>query len=132
MKIKLLGAAAALAVFSMSGVANAAEDTVPYSTLTNCAAFVMLEAQVYGTDDSTTEEKAKSESFYRQAAALTVAASLLHDKNSDTVLADVKAQNSKMIDQLGNDGYAKKLIEDNAETCNAMGEAAAEALAEKK
>jgi hypothetical protein len=132
MKIKFLGGAMALAALAFSAQANAADDKLTYEELTNCAAFVLLEAQVYDSDDGSKEDKAKAETYYQQAAALTVAAAMLNDKDPKVVTEDVKAQNSKMISSLSQDGAAEKLINDNAELCNALGQAAHEALNEKK
>ena len=132
MKIKMFGGAVALAAFAMSASAGAADDKVSYAELTNCAAFVLLEAQVYDSDDGTAEDKTKSETYYQHAASLTVAAALLNDKDPKMVTEEVKQLNTKMISSLSQDGAAEKLIRDNAELCNALGEAAYEALNEKK
>ena len=132
MKIKMFGGAVALAAFAMSASAGAADDKVSYAELTNCAAFVLLEAQVYDSDDGTAEDKTKSETYYQHAASLTVAAALLNDKDPKMVTEEVKQLNTKMISSLSQDGAAEKLIKDNAELCNALGEAAYDALNEKK
>lgn len=132
MKIKLIGGAVALAAFAMSASAGAADDKVSYAELTNCAAFVLLEAQVYDSDDATAEDKTKAETYYQHAASLTVAAALLNDKDPKAVTEEVKQLNTKMISSLSQDGAAEKLINDNAELCNALGEAAYDALNEKK
>ena len=132
MKMKLLGGVAALAALAISGAAGAADDKVSYAELTNCAAFVLLEAQVYDSDDGTAEDKAKAETYYQHAASLTVAAALLNDKDPKAVTDEVKKLNTKMIGSLSQDGYAEKLIKDNAELCNALGQAAHEALNDKK
>jgi DNA-directed RNA polymerase specialized sigma54-like protein len=132
MKIKLIGGAVALAAFAMSASAGAADDKVSYAELTNCAAFVLLEAQVYDSDDATAEDKTKAETYYQHAASLTVAAALLNDKDPKAVTEEVKQLNTKMISSLSQDGAAEKLIKDNAELCNALGEAAYDALNEKK
>lgn len=135
MKMKLFGGAAALAALAMSGAAGAAgsdDDKVSYAELTNCAAFVLLEAQVYDSDSGTAEDKAKAETYYQHAASLTVAAALLNDKDPKVVTDEVKQLNTKMIGSLSQDGAAEKLIKDNAELCNALGQAAHEALNDKK
>jgi DNA-directed RNA polymerase specialized sigma54-like protein len=132
MKMKLLGGAAALAALVMSGAAGADDDKVSYAELTNCAAFVLLEAQVYDSDSGTAEDKAKAETYYQHAASLTYAAALLNDKDPKAVTEDVKKLNTTMIDSLSQDGAAEKLIKDNAELCNALGQAAHEALNDKK
>lgn len=133
MKIKLIGGAVALAAFAMSASAGAADDDkVSYAELTNCAAFVLLEAQVYDSDDASAEDKTKAETYYQHAASLTVAAALLNDKDPKMVTEEVKQLNTKMISSLSQDGAAEKLIRDNAELCNALGEAAYEALNDKK
>ena len=132
MKIKMFGGAVALAAFAISASAGAADDKVSYAELTNCAAFVLLEAQVYDSDDGTAEDKTKSETYYQHAASLTVAAALLNDKDPKMVTEEVKQLNTKMISSLSQDGAAERLIKDNAELCNALGEAAYEALNEKK
>lgn len=132
MKIKMFGGAVALAAFAMSASAGAQDDKVSYAELTNCAAFVLLEAQVYDSDDGTAEDKSKAETYYQHAASLTVAAALLNDKDPKMVTEEVKQLNTKMISSLSQDGAAEKLIKDNAELCNALGEAAYEALNEKK
>ena len=132
MKIKMFGGAVALAAFAMSASAGAQDDKVSYAELTNCAAFVLLEAQVYDSDDGTAEDKSKAETYYQHAASLTVAAALLTDKDPKMVTEEVKQLNTKMISSLSQDGAAEKLIKDNAELCNALGEAAYDALNEKK
>ena len=132
MKMKLLGGVAALAALAMSGAAGAEDDKVSYAELTNCAAFVLLEAQVYDSDDGTAEDKTKAETYYQHAASLTVAAALLNDKDPKAVTDEVKKLNSNMVSSLSQDGYAEKLIKDNAELCNALGQAAHEALNDKK
>lgn len=132
MKIKMFGGAVALAAFAMSAAAGAQDDKVSYAELTNCAAFVLLEAQVYDSDDGTAEDKSKAETYYQHAASLTVAAALLNDKDPKMVTEEVKQLNTKMISSLSQDGAAEKLIKDNAELCNALGEAAYDALNEKK
>lgn len=132
MKIKMFGGAVALAAFAMAASAGAADDKVSYAELTNCAAFVLLEAQVYDSDDGTAEDKSKAETYYQHAASLTVAAALLNDKDPKMVTEEVKQLNTKMISSLSQDGAAEKLIKDNAELCNALGEAAYDALNEKK
>ncbi|WP_309622031.1 hypothetical protein [Novosphingobium sp.] len=132
MKIKMFGGAVALAAFAMSASAGADDDKVSYAELTNCAAFVLLEAQVYDSDDGTAEDKTKAETYYQHAASLTVAAALLNDKDPKMVTEEVKQLNTKMISSLSQDGAAEKLIRDNAELCNALGEAAYEALNDKK
>ena len=132
MKIKMFGGAVALAAFAMSASVGAADDKVSYAELTNCAAFVLLEAQVYDSDDGTAEDKTQAETYYQHAASLTVAAALLNDKDPKMVTEEVKQLNTKMISSLSQDGAAERLIKDNAELCNALGEAAYEALNEKK
>lgn len=134
MKFTLPGGAAALVALAMSGAAGADDDKISYAEITNCAAFVLLEAQVYGGDTGTptAEDKAKSETYYQHAASLTVAAALLNDKDPKVVTEEVKQLNTAMIDTLSQDGAAEKLIKDNAELCNALGEAAHEALNDKK
>ena len=46
----------------------------------------------------------------------------------EAVTEEVKGINSKMIDSLSQDGAAEKLINTHAQRCNALGEAAQEAL----
>lgn len=132
MKMKILGAAVALSTLAVSSQVGAADGDLSYDELTNCAAFVLLEAQVYDGDKASSEDKAKAENYYQQAASLTVAASLLSKKDAKVVTEEVKGRNSKMIESLSQDGAAEKLIRDNAERCNALGQAAQEALADKK
>ena len=132
MKIKLLGGAVALAALAMSASAGAEDDKVSYAELTNCAAFVLLEAQVYDSDDGSAEDKSRAETYFQHAASLTVAAALLNDKDPKAVTEEVKQLNTKMIGSLSQDGAAEKLIRDNAELCNALGEAAYTALNDTK
>lgn len=128
MKLKILGAVAALSVVAMSSQAQAEEGDLSYDELTTCAAFVLLEAQVYDDDKGSAEDKAKAERYYQQAASLTVAAALLSKRDPKAVTEEVKGINSKMIDSLSQDGAAEKLINTHAKRCNALGEAAQEAL----
>lgn len=132
MKFKAIFAAAALAATAFSTQAMAAdEEGISYEELTTCAAFVLLEAQVYDTDDASSEDKATAQTFYEQAAALTVAASVIHKRDSDSVTKDVKSINSKMIESISDEASAKNLIATHQQNCNALGKAAQEALAKK-
>lgn len=130
MRIRILGAAAALGVLAMA-VPAAAEDEITYDELTNCAAFVLLEAQAYDRDDASKEDKAQSDLYFQQAGALTVAASIIGKKDSKVVAEEVKARHSKMLDSLGDDGYIDKLVSENKDNCNALGAAALEVITEK-
>jgi hypothetical protein len=131
MKIKFLLAAATIAAAAVSSQAVAADDGLSYDELTTCAAFVLLEAQAYDTEKATADDKATAENFYQQAAALTVAASVIQKKDSKEVTDDVKAINAKMIGSITDKESAAKLIADHKDNCNALGQAAQEALNKK-
>jgi hypothetical protein len=127
MKLKLIGAVAALSVLAASTSARA-EGELTYDELATCAAFVLLEGQAYDNDKGSAEDKAKSENYYSQAAALTVAAALLSKRDQKVVTEDVKKRNSDMIASLSQDGAVERLMNAHASRCNALGEAAQEAL----
>lgn len=132
MKFRTLAAAAALFSMAMPTVATAQGDDLSYEKLTHCAAFNMLLSQVMSTGDGKDkpENKASAETFTNQAAALIVVASAVGKKDSKAVAEEVFAQNGTMLNSLGQDGAAEKLVGDNLETCNNLGKAAYAAIQE--
>ncbi|HOB12831.1 MAG TPA: hypothetical protein PK680_06880 [Novosphingobium sp.] len=132
MKFRAIAAAAALFAMAVPSVSTAADDDLSYEKLTHCAAFNMLLAQVMsvGDDKDKPESKAQAETFTNQSAALMVVATVVSKKDSKDVQADVSAQNSAMINSLGEKGAAEKLVGDNLETCNNLGKAAYQAVQE--
>lgn len=132
MKFRTLAAAAALLSMAMPTVATAQSADLSYEKLTHCAAFNMLLSQVMSTGDGKDkpENKASAETFTNQAAALIVVASAVGKKDSKVVAEEVFAQNGTMLNSLGQDGAAEKLVGDNLETCNNLGKAAYAAIQE--
>jgi hypothetical protein len=132
MKFRTLAAAAALLSMAMPTVATAQNADLSYEKLTHCAAFNMLLSQVMSTGDGKDkpENKASAETFTNQAAALIVVASAVGKKDSKVVAEEVFAQNGTMLNSLGQDGAAEKLVGDNLETCNNLGKAAYAAIQE--
>lgn len=111
-----------------------AKDDLSYEKLTHCAAFNMLVSTVMSTgkDKDSAESKATAETYTNQAAALIVVASIVGKKDTKVVQEDVFSQNDKMVNSLGDSGYADKLVNDNFETCTNLGKAAYAAITEKK
>jgi hypothetical protein len=121
-------AAAAAALLAAATPAAAAEGDLTYQSVTNCAAFNMLLAQVYKSDAQAEAKKAEIATYSGQAAALMVIAATMSKSTAEKVSIDVSSQNDAMIKSLGGEGAIDKLIADNMVTCTVMGQAAKETL----
>lgn len=132
MKFRAFAAAAALLAMALPTASTAADDDLSYEKLTHCAAFTMLLSQTMSTGDGKDkpENKASAETFTNRTAALIVVASAVSKKDSKLVAEDVFTQNGAMINSLGEEGAAEKLVGDNLETCNTLGKAAYAAIHE--
>jgi hypothetical protein len=111
-----------------SATGAAAEGELPYEDLVVCAAFVMLESQAYGAEPALPADKAISEKFRQQSAALTMAAVIVHKRDQAAVESDVMTVNAKMQEFAEEEGGAEKMIKALAARCNGLGEAALEAM----
>jgi len=128
MKLKTLFSGAMLCAALVTGSGAAAEGELPYEDLVVCAAFVMLESQAYGAEPALPADKAISEKFRQQSAALTAAAVIVHKRDQAAVESDVRAVNAKMQEFAEEEGGAEKMIKSLAARCNGLGEAALEAM----
>lgn len=126
MRIRFAAASAALLALAAPAAATAPELT--YQTVTNCAAFNMLLAQVYSAGDQAAAKKADIETYSGRSAALMVIAATMSSSTAEKVTTDVTAQNDAMIKSLGGDGAIDKLLADNMSNCEVMGQAAKETL----
>jgi hypothetical protein len=124
MKIRI----AAAALLAMAAPATAADGAVTYQSVTHCAAFNLLLAQVYSAGDQAAAKTTEIDTFSGQAAALMVVATAMNGATTEQVQADVTAENDTMIASLDGEGAADQLISDNMVSCNAMGQAAKESL----
>jgi len=133
MKIKLAATAVALSAFSLPTMLSA-DDGLKYDDLVHCAATSLVVAQVLDMDDGTAKDKATIEKMNNQAAALMAIASVGSKKDTDTVIADTKKEESAIVDILGGSDKTKSsaFIQNEVPKCKIMGEAAVEVLAEKK
>jgi hypothetical protein len=126
MKIRIAATAAAL--LAMAAPAAAADGALTYQSVTHCAAFNLLLAQVYSAGDQAAATATEIDTFSNQAAALMVVATAMNNSTTEQVQADVTAENDTMIASLDGDGAAEKLISDNMVSCTVMGQAAKETL----
>jgi hypothetical protein len=121
-------AAAAAVLLTAAAPAAAAEGDVTYKSVTHCAAFNLLLAQVYKAGAQAEAKKAEIETYSGQAAALMVVASTMSNASAEKVHGDVTTENDAMIKSLGGDGAIDKLLKDNMVNCTVMGQAAKETL----
>jgi len=129
MKIHPAGAAAALLALALPAPSRADDAKLTYESVTHCAAFNLLLAQVAGAGEAADRHKAEAESYTDQAAALMVVAAMLNKSTPQAVQADVTARNDQMIRILAGDrAGADRLVEDSFESCSEMGKAAKQAV----
>ena len=124
----IIGAAGALAMLVSPSLASASDD-LTYEEVAHCAAFNLFASDIYAGGSEPEKTKDKSEKFKNQAVAPMVAGVALSKKDAETVVTDVKARKDVMWGMINDSGKVNKLIEDNTQNCNMLGEAAAEALA---
>lgn len=127
--LSTLAASAAAASLVLAAPASAKDDDLTYETVTRCAAFNLLLAQVYGTGDGA--DKTKVDLYTDQAASLMVIATMMTSAGNDAVAADIKKQNAAMLDMISDDKATDKLLNDNLEECTNLGQAAKEVLDEQ-
>lgn len=129
MKFGFSLAAVAAASLAFAAPASAKDDDLTYATVTRCAAFNLLLAQVYGVGDGADKEKV--DLYTDQAASLMVVATMMSDAGDDAVAEDIKKQNSAMLDAISDDKATDKLLNDNLEECTQLGQAAKQVLDEE-
>lgn len=134
MKLRALAVLAALISMNLSGAASAQEqdEDMSYPRLTHCAALNMLLGQVLsvGPDKDEAAVKAQAETYVAQAAALTVVAAAMAQKDPNQVQQDVFAQSGAMAQSLEKEGAAEELLGKDFGTCTGLGKAAFAAVQE--
>lgn len=138
MKLRALAAIAALISMNLSVVvpahaqAQAQDDDMSYPRLTHCAALNMLLGQVLsvGPDKDEAGVKAQAETYVAQAAALTLVAAAMTQKDPAEVQQDVFAQSGTMAQSLEKEGAAEELLQKDFGTCTDLGKAAFAAVQE--
>ncbi len=134
MKLRALAVLAALISMNLSGAASAQEqdEDMSYPRLTHCAALNMLLGQVLsvGPDKDEAAVKAQAETYVAQAAALTVVAAAMAEKDPGQVQQDVFAQSGAMAHSLEKEGAAEELLGKDFGTCTDLGKAAFAAVQE--
>lgn len=134
MKLRALAVLAALISMNLSGAASAQEqdEDMSYPRLTHCAALNMLLGQVLsvGPDKDEAAVKAQAETYVAQAAALTVVAAAMAEKDPGQVQQDVFAQSGAMAQSLEKEGAAEELLGKDFGTCTDLGKAAFAAVQE--
>lgn len=134
MKLRALAVLAALISMNLSGAALAQEqdEDMSYPRLTHCAALNMLLGQVLsaGPDKDEAAVKAQAETYVAQAAALTVVAAAMAQKDPNQVQQDVFAQSGAMAQSLEKEGAAEELLGKDFGTCTDLGKAAFAAVQE--
>lgn len=134
MKLRALAVLAALISMNLSGAASAQEqdEDMSYPRLTHCAALNMLLGQVLsvGPDKDEAAVKAQAETYVAQAAALTVVAAAMAQKDPGQVQQEVFAQSGAMAQSLEKEGAAEELLGKDFGTCTDLGKAAFAAVQE--
>ena len=134
MKLRALAVLAALISMNLSGAASAQEqdEDMSYPRLTHCAALNMLLGQVLsvGPDKDEAAVKAQAETYVAQAAALTVVAAAMAEKDPGQVQQDVFAPSGAMAHSLEKEGAAEELLGKDLGTCTDLGKAAVAAVQE--
>lgn len=134
MKLRALAVLAALISMNLPGAASAQEqdEDMSYPRLTHCAALNMLLGQVLsvGPDKDEAAVKAQAETYVAQAAALTVVAAAMAQKDPNQVQQDVFAQSGAMAQSLEKEGAAEELLGKDFGTCTDLGKAAFAAVQE--
>lgn len=132
MNPRALAAVAALFSTALPGplLAQELQDDMSYPRVTHCAALNILLGQVLGLgpDKDRAEVKAQSETYIAQAAALTLVAAVIDQKDPQQVQAEVFAKSEALTQSLSDDGAAEALLQRDFGTCTEMGKAAYDAV----
>jgi len=134
MKFHALAAATALLSLGLAAPVMAQTDEVdmPYPRVTHCAALNIVLGQVLGAgpDKDKAEVKTQSETYLAQAAALTLVAAMMNDKDPESVQKEVFAKSESLVSSLSDEAAADALLKRDFGTCTEMGKAAYDAVQE--
>ena len=131
MKIRFAAATAALIALSVPNVASAA-DGLEYTDLVHCAATNLVVAAVLSLDGGDVKNKDSIETYNNQAIALEVVAAVGLKKDVEVVKADVSADSTAIINNMGDAAKNKTFIDVDVPKCLTMGKAAYDAVEEAK
>lgn len=133
MNFRFAFASAALAAFSMSGIARA-DDKLKYEDLVHCAAITNVVVGVLSLDGGATKNKAQIDLFNSQATALQVIAAVSASKDAKLVLADTSKEVDVIVAVLGDKDKekSKSFIETEVPKCKTLGAAALEVVNDAK
>ena len=135
MKLHALAIATALLATAMPAPATAqgraqGDDDMSYPRVIHCAALNIVLGQVLGMGEDRAEAavKAQSETYIAQAAALTLLAAAMSERDPKAVQAEVFAQSETLTRSLEDEAAAEALLQRDFAACTQMGEAAYEAV----
>ena len=131
MKFRFAAASAALAAFSLSGMARA-EDKLKYEDLVHCAAITNVVVGVLSLDGGATKNKAQIDLFNSQATALQVIAAVSASKDAKVVMDDTSKEVDVIIAVLADKEKSNGFIETEVPKCKTLGAAALEVVNEAK
>lgn len=128
-RLALIAAIATLALPS-AALAQVPQDEMSYPRITHCAAMNMLIGKMLelGQDKDQAEVKEQAETYISQAAALTLIAAAMTEKDTEQVRAEVYAQGDAMAQSLTDEAAAEALFESDYAACTEMGKAAYDAV----
>lgn len=134
MKLHALVAATALLSLGLAApvMAQTDEDDMSYPRVTYCAALNIVLGQVLGAgpDKDKAEVKAQSETYLAQAAALTLVAAVMNDKDPEGVQREVFAKSESLVSSFSDEAAAEALLQRDFGACTEMGKAAYDAVQE--
>lgn len=132
MKLHALAAATALLSLGLSApaMAQSGDDDMSYPRVTHCAALNIVLGQVLaaGADKDKAEVKAQSETYIAQAAALTLVAAAMSEKDPENVQQEVFAKSESLVGSLSDEAAAEALLQRDFGSCTEMGKAAYDAV----
>lgn len=137
MKLHALAIATALLATALPAPATAqgraqgqGDDDMSYPRVIHCAALNIVLGQVLGMGEDRAEAavKAQSETYIAQAAALTLLAAAMSERDPKAVQAEVFAQSETLTRSLEDEAAAEALLQRDFAACTQMGEAAYEAV----
>ncbi len=135
MKLHALAIATALLATALPAPATAqgqaqGDDDMSYARVKHCAALNIVLGQVLGMGEDKAEAavKAQSETYIAQAAALTLLAAAMSERDPKAVQAEVFAQSETLTRSLEDEAAAEALLQRDFAACTQMGEAAYEAV----
>lgn len=120
--------ATAAALLALAAPAAAADDSLDYNTLIDCAAYNQLLIVVFSANDGATKNKADIDEFKGRAAALMTIATVSSKSPAEKIQADAGAKRDAMFTSLTQEGAADTLLKEYAGRCDTMGRAAKLAL----